>query len=706
MTHPNRSTALPIGLWLAGALCFACDGSIGAPSATGTIASSNRPGVGVGSAADGGTGDASANVPCTAVSMGPRRLWRLTATQYDNTLQDLFGMPTSYGAGFPADAVGVGFSNAADALLMTPLLADKLQTAADDMASKADLTRFASCAGSAGDDTCLRQFISSLGERAFRRPLASADVDRYFALAKQSADFDSGARLVVTAMLQSPHFLYRFELGTQNAGAANYQLSDYEIASELSYLLWQSMPDDTLFAAAKAGQLHEPTQVAQQVDRLLKSPRARPVVRGFVFDWLGLSTIATVPKDPATFPELTDAIRSAMIAEAERFIDHVMFEQDGSVAALLTSPANYLDAQLVQFYGVQSPAAVSGDTSQAVMIPEQDRRGVLTLGGVLLTHPRSNDSSPVQRGKLVRERLLCQALGAPPPGVLLEPPPVDPSKTTRERYAEHASNAYCATCHSLMDPIGLAFEHFDGVGRFRSDDQGNAIDVTGAVNTNPAFAPTDADGAFVGTDQLIDKLDVSADVRSCYALSWFRFAYGEGGDAHSRPSCMGQRFQQASGSADGSLASIVSMLTQADWFYTRRAAPDTGSAQSAADAGVPNAVNDASVGAKPPMAASDAGKIVSDASVDAGASLPAGLQMQLTVDNDWGQGYCRTYQLHNTGSAAITWSIALDIRGTMNNHWECEVTADSGNVSFSGEDYNGNLAPGATAEFGYCAAVP
>ena len=163
-----------------------------------------------------------------------------------------------------------------------------------------------------------------------------------------------------------------------------------------------------------------------------------------------------------------------------------------------------MNTALAKFYGVSPPAAAGQDGFGPVALPAQQRRGMLTLGGVLLTHSRSNDSSPIHRGKLVRERMLCQQLPPPPPGLVLQPPGLDPNKTARERYADHSSNAFCNNCHKLMDPIGYAFEHFDGIGRFRADDNGHPIDVTGTVVPNDpgVFPPTDADGNFSGTDGL------------------------------------------------------------------------------------------------------------------------------------------------------------------------------------------------------------
>jgi hypothetical protein len=674
MSARFKSLALAASLgWLA-----ACGGDIGAPDPAGAVpgaAGSGAPG-GPGSHGDPGipspTAGAPAAVPvdCAQVQVGPRRLWRLTPTQYDNTITDLFGIPSTFAQGFPADEVVHGFSNNADSLIVTPLYADKLQAAAQDISGKADLTKLVPCASGAKDDTCLRELATKFGERMFRRPVQPAEADRYFTLAKTAPDFESGARLMLLALLQSPNFLYRFELGAPDKGT-RFKLSDFEIASELSYLLWQTTPDEMLLAAARSGMVHEPAQVRVQLERMLASPRAKPVIRAFVFEWLGISAVTNVPKDTARFPELTPEIRAALLAEAERFVDHVMFGAASSLSALLTTPSTYLDGALATYYGVPAPV----DSAQPVSLVAQGRRGILTLGATMLTHARSNDSSPIHRGKLIRERLLCQTLPPPPAGLNIQPPPLDPTKTTRERYAAHSSQEPCQSCHRLMDPIGLSFEHFDGVGRFRADDNGQPIDARGEILDSRS-----TNGTFDGVSELIDKLDASADVEACYSLSWLRFAYGMKEAAES--SCVIDRMQDALSDSGGSLGAIFAVLTQADQFYARTGDPTY----------VP-----------PPPVAEPEPDPSAPATGSGDSQMSPGLAMEITQSNDWGGGYCKTYSLKNTTAAPITWSVSLMVDGKMNNHWECEVSADTGSVTFTGAAHNASLMPGASGQFGFCA---
>ncbi|HMI93452.1 MAG TPA: DUF1592 domain-containing protein, partial [Polyangiales bacterium] len=602
-------------------------------------------------------------------------------TQYDNTVRDLLGVEGTWGTGFPADTVVSGFRNNADAMLVSPLLADKLREAAEDIGQRVPLSRLAACAGSgSGDDACLTEIARTLGERAFRKPLRDEDVERYLALAKTAAAFEAGARLMVSALLQSPHFVYRFELGARDAAdpRGRYALGDYEIASELSYLLWQSMPDETLFAAARAGQLRTLEQIRAQVGRMLADARSKPTVRAFVLEWLGLAAIATVPKDPGRFPELDAELRGALLGEVERFVDHVMFELDGSAAALLTTPATFLDQALADFYGVPLSGAAA-DGIARVELGAQQRRGILTLGGTMLAHARSNDSSPVHRGKLIRERLLCQPLLPPPPGIVVQPPPLDPSKTTRDRYAAHSQIEPCKTCHRLMDPIGLGFEHFDGIGRYRADDNGLAIDASGEIFDSPS-----SNGAFDGSGQLIDKLAASEDVRSCYARQWLRFAYGTSEDGAGK--CVSEQIQKAYANSDGSLAALLAILTEGDQLRYRSAPVESGPP--------PPVVED------PP---SGDGGMPGSVEPDPESMLSSALQLKQTVDNDWGAGYCATYEVTNVSSAAVTWSVPLEISGTLSQNWQSKVTGSAGAVVFTGETYNATLEPNASTQFGFCA---
>jgi len=260
---------------------------------------------------------------------------------------------------------------------------------------------------------------------------------------------------------------------------------------------------------------------------------------------------------------------------------------------------------------------------------------------------------------------------------VIQPPPLDPAKTTRERYAAHSSLEPCVTCHRLMDPIGLVFEHFDGVGRYRADDNGQPIDANGEI-----VGSERSDGKFNGSSELIDQLEGSPDVQDCYSLSWLRFAYGLKESADS--ACVVDRVQAELTGSDGSMGAIVSVLTSSEQFYTR-----TGTLQAPPPEPTPTDPA-AGAGAEPPQ--------------EPGSVAPLdGLDVQVSQNNDWGGGYCKTYSLKNTGTAPLTWSVPLDVAGTMSNHWECEVSGATGMVTFSGAQHNATLQPGMTGQFGFCA---
>jgi hypothetical protein len=547
------------------------------------------------------------------------------------------------------------------------------------------------------DAACTREVITSLGARVFRRPLTQADVDRYATLAATEADFEAGVRLSITAMLQSPHFIYRRELGAM-AADGSFVLDGYEVASELSYLLWQTMPDQALIESAAKGELTTPAQIEARAMAMLEDERSRPTVRAFVLEWLGLDAITNVPKDPERFPELDAELRAAMLAEIERFIDHVM-STSGSLQALLTTPETFLDQRLADLYGVDTTTlSPNADGVYEVAMADQERVGILTLGGVMMRHGRSNDSSPVHRGRLVRERFLCQIPPPPPPGIVVQPPPDDPTKTSRQRYAAHSENQPCKGCHVLMDPIGFAFERFDGIGRYRQMENGASIDVSGEIFNTDA-----TDGAFSGTEELASVLAASSDVASCITRQWLRFAYGL--QESSATTCVTTPLVDALQGEALTMSALVRATASSAHLRVRYSVgdapvggdPDPGNPMSAS----PDAGTDPDPGN--PMSASP------DASVDPDPDPPTGDQgLTLANDNDYGSGYCHTYEVKNLGSAPLTWSAAIELDGTLMQHWESlvdgmmGVTSATGTVTFSGVTHNMTLSPEATTQFGFC----
>ena len=351
----------------------------------------------------------------------PRRLRRLDHSEYQRTIEDLLGITTDHAETLAPDVAVDGFPNDVDALLVSGLLADQYRAAAEDLASVADVSGMLSCVPEEGQVTqCAAQTINDLGTRTFRRPLAADELAVYLELWADVArddGFFEGLRWVLAGMLQSPHFLYRSELGT-SAGEGAYVLTDWEVASALGYLIWGTMPDDALFAAAEAGALSTPEEIQAQADRLLSDERALETAADFVEIWLHLDRLTTVSREGLTW-ELQQAMR-----EQTRETVKTLASEGASVSALLAGNEGYIPDTLAGHYGISESGWVSLDGERY--------GGLLTHGE--LAHglcPRRWLKSGTSRGR-GRERMLCEHLTAPA-NLDTSPPAADAGGTTREK---------------------------------------------------------------------------------------------------------------------------------------------------------------------------------------------------------------------------------------------------------------------------------
>lgn len=501
----------------------------------------------------------------------------MTRFEYNNTIRDLLGDTSEPANGFVAEEESLGFDNQAAALGVTQLLAEQYMRASEQIAARAVLhpeRLMRGCDPAAqGAFACADLLIQGFGARAFRRPLEPSEVQRLtdlFGWGEAEYGFSSAVGLVLQAMLQSPHFLYRVELGMPDPTEGDVvRLTPNEIASRLSYLLWGSMPDDALFAAAEAGELDTPEQIEAQARRLLEDERAHQAVANFHTQWLGLGHIDTITKDPVMYPAYTEDLRPLWRAETEAFLNHVVFEDEaGDVEALLTAPYSMMNAELAAFYGVPGPAS---DAFERVELDPARRAGFLTHASLLSVLAKPDQSSPVHRGKFVRERLLCQILEPPPNDVEIVPPKVEPGVPTRERFRQHRDNPACAGCHQRMDPVGLGFEHYDGIGLWRDTDEGFPVDATGEV-----FQSRDADGPFDGALELARKLATSDEVRQCVVTQWFRFGYGRAEQDDDQ--CTLEQLNRAFAGGGYNIKALLVALTQTDAFRYRRAVLPQGGA--------------------------------------------------------------------------------------------------------------------------------
>jgi hypothetical protein len=317
------------------------------------------------------------------------------------------------------------------------------------------------------------------------------------------------------------------------------------------------MPDQTLFAAAEAGQLGTRAEIAAQAKRMIADPRATEMVTSFAGQWLQLAKLSEAEKDVTVYKSYKPELLALFQQETEAFVQNV-WKGDAKLNTLLTAPYTYVNGPLAQFYGI---TGVSGDAFQKVPAEAGHRAGLLTQASLLAANAAPDQSSPVHRGVFVREQLFCQDLPPPPPEVNANPPALDPKQTTAERFAAHRADPKCAACHELIDPIGLGFENFDGIGLWRSMEGTKPVEAKGNI------AGTDVEGPFNGALELADKLSKSKDVSACMVTHWFRF--GNGRDKTADDACTVETLSTAFDKSGGSIRELLLALVQTDAFMFR-----------------------------------------------------------------------------------------------------------------------------------------
>jgi hypothetical protein len=455
---------------------------------------------------------------CEGERPATRQLRLLTRREYQNTVRDLLGVEVD-ASSIPVEPRVHGFDNNAAAMVITSRHMDAFLALAEDATEQAITGQRGAilhCDPAAAG--CARQFVEEIGLRAMRRPLDAEETELY-AAAFEGESFDDGMRIALAAMMISPAFLYRWEIGERVDGAV--QLTGYETASALSYLFWGTMPDQELFDAARAGALATSEQLTVQARRLLADPRARDQVAEFARQWLRTDGI-TANKDTMIYPQFTDEVRAAMIEEERRFIDDVVFDRGGSFADLFTADYVVANGALASFYGLSGGGA---EFTEVPVTAESGRGGLLGLGSVLASHAHSNESSPIKRGVFVRGRLLCQELQPPPPSVDATPPGLDPTLTTRDRFAQHTADPTCAGCHRYIDGVGFGFEGFDGVGARRTVENDLPVDMGGEIIGLEGLE-LETSQTFEDVSELAALVAGSEAAQACFPLQYFRYARG------------------------------------------------------------------------------------------------------------------------------------------------------------------------------------
>jgi hypothetical protein len=475
-------------------------------------------------ACKGGGGTTTNGAPLCADQPGPAPMRRMTRFEYGRTIADLTGVAASVADTLPPDEESMDFDDIATAYSVSSLHAarylDVAEQAGAALAGDAvRLAAFAGCDPSGGDAACVAAFVPAFGRRAWRRALTDDEQAAMLQLYTDTASPGAadGLSAVIATMLQAPQFLYRPEPPV--AGATTPQpLDGPALATRLAFLLTGAAPDETLLADAEAGRLDTESGLLAATDRLLADDRAADLFVHFASEWWEVESIASVDKNRSLYRTWTDATPGALATETQMFLADAWKSQSGpTLATLLTAPVTFADASLAAYYGLPAPA---GSGYQRIALDPTRAAGMLTQGSFLAVHAKADQTSPVLRGKFVRAQLFCTPPQPPPPSIVVSPPVVDPTLPTRQRFAQHTANPMCAGCHLMMDPIGFAFEHYDAAGRWRDTDADLPVDATGTL------AGTDVDAPLDGVPSLATRLAASAEVATCAATQWFRYAFG------------------------------------------------------------------------------------------------------------------------------------------------------------------------------------
>jgi hypothetical protein len=508
---------------LATAALAGCTGIIG--DDTGTIGGPGDPGGpgGPGPVGPGGLTDA---------LVDSTRYPRLTHAQWENTVRDLFKLANRSGLSesFTTDPPGSTFGNDGNLLKVTPGLWGDYQKAAEMLADQitldsASLAKITPSDLPTDPEARARAWISTFGKQAYRRPLTEPEVDELYALYKQGPTFTAmtdafaaGVNVVVQAILQSPNFVYRIELGEKKPDGT-IGLTHWEMASRLSFALWNTMPDEALFAAAADGSLATAEGIERHTRRLLDDPRAEPTVAEFHAKLLDFNHFDGLVKDTTRFPEWVPDMSLHFRKEAELFVREVTITSGKGLIELLTADYTFVNDKTAPLYGL---TGTFGTEFQKAQLDPAQRAGFLTQVGFLASNASPREHDPIHRGVFVNLKIICADL--PPPPMNVPPLPADDSsaKTMRERITAHTGKNTCGSgCHGTMiNPAGFAFENFDALGKWRTTDNGQP------VNAADVYPFEDGEQSYDGAVSFAKVLAARPQVHKCYAGNWLEYAYG------------------------------------------------------------------------------------------------------------------------------------------------------------------------------------
>lgn len=462
------------------------------------------------------------HLPVPEVRPAAPALRRLTEAQYHSAIGSLLGpelvLPSSLEPDVQVDGL---LSVGASIAMVSPWGVERYEQAALDLVEQAlespdNRAVMLSCEPSDALDPCLEQALEDFGLRAWRRPMTDEELDRVLTvvrdIAGDSGGLDIGLLYGLGAMLQSPHFLYRSEHGLGPEGGA---LTDYELATRLSFLLWNAIPDQELLLAAEAGELSTDAGLELQAIRMLEDERSAAGLRNLLVELYTLYELDDLDKDPLVFTHASAELGPAAREETLLVAEQLLLDEDGDYRRLISQNRSFVDPRLAALYGIQAPEAEG--FGQVWLDPAQGRRGLLGHASILAQNSHATSSSATLRGHFIRTVLLCHEIPAPPGDVDTTIPEADStSPTLRDRIAVHLEDPSCAGCHVLMDPMGLALENFDGIARWRDTENGETIDASGELDGVAWQTPW----------ELPEVLAEHPDLGPCFTENVYRYAVG------------------------------------------------------------------------------------------------------------------------------------------------------------------------------------
>ncbi len=488
----------------------------------------------------------------------PQRVWMLTPEQIPTTVAALYeGQAMGPAIEAVTDANRTYDGSDADLLKMNAEQARGLLTGADKIGQFVadNLATLVTC--NATEATCFAGFLREFATRAWRTPPSDDQLARLRAVYEVGAEVSiaDGYRFAVAAVLKSPRFVFRTEIGSSN-GLGQFTLTPWEVAAGLSYLVLDAPPDRELRALAESGAITAPDVYAQQSARLLADPRARGMASRFLVQVTGARSVHGLAKSPAVVESFDTPVTTSLLQELQLFAEQTFFEGAGTLSTLLTSQQSLGDATVAGFYGVAAPTAGVGPLATG-----PNRAGLLTMPVMMSVLSQADHVVPTARGRFVLDKLLCSPIPAPPK-FPADAPAANPALSPRERLAVMQDFPACSACHNLADPVGFAFDNFDPVGRYVTEVKGRPVDASGTITGS-----TLTDGAFANAVELAQKLAASPEVRAC--ISWQFLELSQGRTTTVADACSILDAQQAFEASAGSLRTLVDQAVAFDTLHVR-----------------------------------------------------------------------------------------------------------------------------------------